>query len=108
MTFRQMLVILIIAGCMWQAIFCAFDYVYASECVYENDLQYIRCCESRDRYHIVNDAGTHFGGYQFDLPTWYSVGGVGYPHEAAPEEQDYRAAILYSLRGRDPWKSCLA
>lgn len=109
MTWRAMIAILIVACCMWQAMYCGYvNYVDASDCVYEHDMQYIRCCESRDQYDIISTDGSHYGAYQFDLPTWYSVGGVGLPNEATQEEQDYRATYLYSLRGRLPWQGCFA
>ena len=46
----------------------------------------------------------HSGAYQFDLPTWRSVGGKGYPNLASRAEQDARALILYRTRGWQPWQ----
>jgi hypothetical protein len=66
----------------------------------------IRHCESRDDYGAVDPSLTYFGAYQFDLGTWESVGGVGYPHHASPAEQDARAMTLYSMRGGEPWPHC--
>ncbi|SDI07164.1 Putative peptidoglycan binding domain-containing protein [Actinokineospora alba] len=63
----------------------------------------LRMCESSNRY-TVNTGSGYYGAYQFDLPTWSSVGGKGYPHEAAPAEQDYRALYLYRMRGWQPWE----
>jgi resuscitation-promoting factor RpfA len=62
----------------------------------------LRMCESTNRYNI-NTGNGYYGAYQFDLSTWRSVGGTGYPHEASPEEQDYRALRLYRMRGWEPW-----
>jgi hypothetical protein len=62
----------------------------------------LRMCESSGRYTAVATHG-HYGAYQFDLPTWRSVGGTGYPHRASPREQDYRALYLYRMRGWQPW-----
>lgn len=62
----------------------------------------LRMCESSNRYDI-NTGNGYYGAYQFDLPTWQSVGGSGYPHEATPEEQDARALMLYRMRGWQPW-----
>ena len=42
----------------------------------------------------------------FNVPTWHSVGGRGYPHRAAPGEQTFRAQRLYMSRGRSPWPHC--
>ena len=53
----------------------------------------------------VNPAG-YYGKYQFDMGTWASVGGSGNPAEASEEEQDYRAAVLYSRAGSSPWPVC--
>ncbi len=62
----------------------------------------LRDCESSGRYDI-NTGNGYYGAYQFDLPTWRSVGGTGYPNEASPAEQDYRALYLYRMRGWSPW-----
>jgi resuscitation-promoting factor RpfA len=63
----------------------------------------LRMCESSGRYDIVAAHGGYYGAYQFDLPTWRSVGGTGYPHRASPREQDHRALYLYRMRGWQPW-----
>lgn len=63
----------------------------------------IRFYESTDNYAAVN--GPYRGAYQFDRPTWESVGGSGDPAEADREEQDNRAALLYLRRGLNPWPS---
>jgi hypothetical protein len=63
----------------------------------------LRMCESSNDYRI--DTGNdHYGAYQFDLPTWRSVGGRGYPNRASRAEQDLRALILYRERGWQPWQ----
>ncbi len=62
----------------------------------------LRQCESTGRYDI-NTGNGYYGAYQFDLSTWRSVGGTGYPHQASPTEQDYRALYLYRMRGWQPW-----
>ena len=63
----------------------------------------LRDCKSSGRYDIVSASGTHYGAYQFDVPTWESVGGTGLPSDASPAEQDYRALYLYRMRGWQPW-----
>jgi resuscitation-promoting factor RpfA len=63
----------------------------------------LRVCESSDNYS-TNTGNAHYGAYQFDLATWRSVGGSGYPHLASPAEQDARALILYRQRGWQPWQ----
>lgn len=68
-------------------------------------LEAIAACESGGDPTAVNPAG-YYGKYQFDLGTWASVGGTGNPAEASEEEQDYRAALLYSRAGSSPWPVC--
>ncbi len=47
-----------------------------------NDWYQLRMCESTNRYDI-NTGNGYYGAYQFDLSTWRSVGGSGYPNEAS-------------------------
>ncbi|WP_410643644.1 transglycosylase family protein [Amycolatopsis sp. lyj-346] len=63
----------------------------------------LRMCESSGRY-ATNTGNGYYGAYQFDLPTWRSVGGQGRPDQATPAEQDYRALYLYRMRGWQPWQ----
>ena len=62
-------------------------------------------CESSGNPRAVNPAG-YYGLYQFDVPTWGSVGGSGLPSRASASEQTYRAKLLYKQRGRSPWPHC--
>jgi uncharacterized protein YabE (DUF348 family) len=61
-------------------------------------------CESNGNPRAVNPNG-HYGLYQFSLSTWQSVGGSGNPIDASPEEQTYRAQLLYVRAGAGQW-SC--
>jgi hypothetical protein len=63
----------------------------------------LRQCEASGSYTVVASHGGYYGAYQFTLDTWQSVGGTGYPHQASPAEQDYRALYLYRMRGWQPW-----
>jgi peptidoglycan hydrolase-like protein with peptidoglycan-binding domain len=63
----------------------------------------LRMCESSNNY-AINTGNNHYGAYQFDLSTWRSVGGTGYPNRASAAEQDARALILYRQRGWQPWQ----
>src|SRR5947208_15656923 len=63
----------------------------------------LRMCESSNNYSI-NTGNGYYGAYQFDLGTWRSVGGSGYPYQASAGEQDARALILYRMRGWQPWQ----
>ena len=62
----------------------------------------LRNCESSNDYSIDTGNG-YYGAYQFNLATWRSVGGTGYPNRASRAEQDARALILYRERGWQPW-----
>ena len=67
-----------------------------------DDWYQLRMCESTNQYDI-NTGNGYYGAYQFDQSTWNSVGGSGRPDQASPEEQDYRALLLYRQRGWEPW-----
>ena len=69
-------------------------------------LESIAACESGGDPEIVSSDGTYRGKYQFDYGTWESVGGHGDPAAAPEDEQDYRAALLYSRSGSSPWPVC--
>ena len=63
-------------------------------------------CESTNNPKAVNNPAGYlstYGLFQFDLPTWASVGGSGNPLDASPEEQLARAKALYQSRGLEPW-----
>lgn len=63
-------------------------------------------CESTNNPKAVNNPSGYlstYGLFQFDLPTWASVGGSGNPLDASPEEQLMRAKLLYQSRGLEPW-----
>lgn len=65
----------------------------------------VRACESGGDY-ATNTGNGHYGAYQFDWPTWRSVGGKVLPHLAEPLEQDYRAVRLRLRAGTGPWPVC--
>jgi hypothetical protein len=69
-------------------------------------LDAIGACESGGDPTAVSSDGTYRGKYQFDYGTWESVGGSGDPAAASEQEQDYRAALLYSEAGSSPWPVC--
>jgi len=65
-------------------------------------------CESGGNWSI-NTGNGYYGGLQFNLGTWQSVGGSGYPHQASREEQIHRAEILRDRNGGyGAWPSCSA
>jgi uncharacterized protein YabE (DUF348 family) len=63
-------------------------------------------CESGGNPRAVSSSGAYRGLYQFSMGTWHGVGGAGDPIDASPDEQTYRAKILYSRSGRSPWPVC--
>jgi uncharacterized protein YabE (DUF348 family) len=69
-------------------------------------------CESTNNPGAVNanpSAGyPTYGLFQFDLPTWGTVGGSGNPVDASPQEQLMRAKLLYQQRGLEPWACAYA
>jgi Transglycosylase-like domain len=69
-------------------------------------LEAIASCESGGDPTAVSSDGSYRGKYQFSFETWASVGGSGDPAAAPEEEQDYRAALLYSQSGSSPWPVC--
>jgi len=69
-------------------------------------LDAIGSCESGGDPTAVSSDGSYRGKYQFDYGTWESVGGSGDPAAAPEQEQDYRAALLYSRSGSSPWPIC--
>ncbi|MBV9212066.1 MAG: transglycosylase family protein [Actinobacteria bacterium] len=70
------------------------------------ELQKIAMCESGDDPTAVSPDGRYRGKYQFDYPTWYSVGGQGDPAQAPEWYQDKKALKLYHERGTAPWPNC--
>jgi hypothetical protein len=69
-------------------------------------LESIAACESGGDPRVVSSDGTYRGKYQFDFGTWETVGGHGDPAAAPEDEQDFRAALLYSRSGSSPWPVC--
>ena len=72
---------------------------------YRHKLERMAYCESRGRWGIATGNG-YYGGLQFDLRTWRSVGGWGMPHQNTKLEQMYRAVRLIRQRGYSPWPNC--
>lgn len=65
-------------------------------------------CESGGNWQI-NTGNGYYGGLQFALQTWRSVGGSGYPHEHSRAEQIRRAEILLDRNGGQysrAWPAC--
>ncbi len=63
-------------------------------------------CESGGDPSIVSSNGLYHGLYQFSVSTWQAVGGGGVASGASPEEQTYRAQILWDRAGPGSWPVC--
>lgn len=55
---------------------------------------------------FLNTGNGYFGGLQFTLSTWKSVGGRSYPHRNSILEQKYRAVKLIKRSGYGQWPIC--
>ncbi len=63
-------------------------------------------CESGGNPRAVSPSGQYRGLYQFSVATWRGVGGSGDPAAASPDEQTYRAKLLYNRSGAGQWPHC--
>ncbi len=66
----------------------------------------LAACESGGRPNAVSSTGKYHGLYQFSVSTWQAVGGTGLPSQASPDEQTYRAQLLYNRSGAGQWPHC--
>ena len=57
------------------------------------------CIRSHEGTWTDNTGNGYYGSYQFLLSTWRSVGGRGYPYEASPTEQTFRAWLVWKRDG---------
>lgn len=62
-------------------------------------------CESKQNWKADTGNG-YYGGLQFSLGAWASVGGSGKPSEASAEEQISKGKLLQQKRGWGPWGGC--
>ncbi len=62
-------------------------------------------CESGGNWQRDSGNG-YYGGLQFSLESWASVGGAGYPHEHPADRQIELAARLHARQGWDAWPAC--
>lgn len=65
----------------------------------------VAACETGGNWS-TNTGNGYYGGLQFSLSTWRSVGGPGYPHQASKAEQMRRANILKDRAGLGQWPHC--
>jgi hypothetical protein len=57
------------------------------------------CIHSKEGAWNANTGNSYYGGMQFLLSTWRSVGGPSYPHLVSPREQLYRAWLVWRRDG---------
>jgi hypothetical protein len=69
------------------------------------DFDRLAQCESGQRWHL-NSGNGYYGGIQFSLRTWRSVGGTGYPHEHSREVQIDKGRELWRRAGWGQWPHC--
>lgn len=62
-------------------------------------------CESGGNW-AANTGNGFYGGLQFTLSSWHSVGGAGYPNQASASEQIARAQALQARQGWGAWPVC--
>ncbi len=66
-------------------------------------------CETLGNPRAFNPSGPYYGMYMFSLPMWRAAGGMRTPLDWPPEEQTYRAQVLYQRvagRWRGQWPNC--
>jgi hypothetical protein len=62
-------------------------------------------CESGGNWGD-NTGNGYYGGLQFSVAAWQSVGGSGMPSDASRTEQITRGKMLEAARGWAPWGAC--
>ncbi len=62
-------------------------------------------CESSGNWSI-NTGNGYYGGLQFTLSSWQSVGGSGYPNQASESEQIALGQTLQARQGWGAWPAC--
>lgn len=67
----------------------------------------LAACESGGNWS-ANTGNGYYGGLQFSLSTWRSLGGKGYPHEASRDTQISMAKKLQARQGWGAWGACSA
>ena len=67
----------------------------------------LAACESGGNW-AINTGNGYYGGLQFSLGTWKSVGGSGLPSQASREEQIMRGQMLQARSGWGQWPACTA
>jgi hypothetical protein len=63
-------------------------------------------CENGGYGWSANTGNGFYGGLQFSLSSWASVGGAGRPDQASPDEQIHRGQLLWEQGGWAHWPAC--
>jgi transglycosylase-like protein len=106
---EEILTVLLTALVLFLPVTQNYDARWETVRPYNAKLERIAVCETRWNGHarwFLNSGNGYYGGLQFDLSTWKSVGGRGYPHHNSKLEQKYRAVRLIKQRGYRPWPRC--
>jgi hypothetical protein len=69
------------------------------------DFDRVAACESGGRWDLSTGNG-YYGGLQFSLATWRSLGGLGYPHQHSREAQIEVARRQWRISGWRAWPQC--
>lgn len=85
-----------------RALLAYLSAVQAASIPNEANWDRVASCESGGNWSI-NTGNGYYGGLQFSLETWRSVGGPGYPHEHSRETQIHFAEILQQRAGWGQW-----
>lgn len=67
----------------------------------------LAACEAGGNW-AINTGNGYYGGLQFTLGSWQSVGGTGLPSNASREEQIMRGQMLQARSGWGAWPACSA
>lgn len=81
------------------------NFVAAISIPYEANWDRVAQCESGGNW-AINTGNGYYGGVQFSLATWRSVGGTGLPSDNSKAEQIRRAEILRLRSGLGQWPHC--
>lgn len=72
-----------------------------------DDAVWLKVAECESHQNWQDDTGNgYYGGLQFSLGAWASVGGTGKPSDASKNEQIDRGKTLQKVRGWGAWGGC--
>lgn len=72
-----------------------------------DDAVWLKVAECESHQNWKDDTGNgYYGGLQFSLGAWSSVGGSGKPSDASRDEQIMRGKLLQKVRGWAAWGAC--